>query len=115
MKMGMILSSIVLISATGCGLNSAFDNTPRQPSDPRALCTQLKRQIVFYTFNQNHDTAWSSPAQQARILKEFRDNHCDEVLRTDPDSDFRANLPRSLSQQKTATRVATLDIGQRCK
>lgn len=104
-QLGQILAGLMILNLAGCGLNSAFDNTPRRPADPRAYCTQLKRQIVFYTFSQNHDTAWSSPAQQARLLKEFRDNHCDELLATDPNSDFKPNLPKSLGQTRNPIKV----------
>ncbi len=113
--LGIICGSLMLLTTASCGLNSAFDNSPTRPSDPRAYCTQLKRQIVFYSFNQNHDTAWSSPAQQARILKEFRDNRCDDLLNTDPDSDFRPHLPRSLAGNDTPVKVAVNNSSTRQK
>ena len=77
----ILLSGLVLISTlAGCGLKSPLDMGTTSPRNHNQLCNRLKRDIVFYSVDQNHDTAWSSPAKQANILRQYRDNHCDEIL-----------------------------------
>lgn len=73
---GLLVSSVL----AGCGLNSAFDMTKRDTTQNQ-LCSRLKRNIVFYSMDQNHDTAWSSPAKQADILRQYQENNCEEVLK----------------------------------
>ncbi len=75
LMLGFLLSSFL----TGCGLNSPFDMSKRDTTQNQ-LCSRLKRDIVFYSMDQNHDTAWSSPAKQADILRQYQENNCEEVL-----------------------------------
>lgn len=75
LMVGLLVSSFL----SGCSLNSAFDMSKRDTTQNQ-LCSRLKRNIVFYSMDQNHDTAWSSPAKQADILREYQENNCDEVL-----------------------------------
>ncbi len=73
---GLLATSFI----SGCGLNSAFDMSKRDTSQNQ-LCSRLKRNIVFYSMDQNHDTAWSSPAKQADILRQYQQNNCEEILK----------------------------------
>lgn len=76
-----ILTSLLAISTlAGCGLNSAFDMGNASPRSQNQLCNQLKRDIMFYSMDQNHDTAWSSPAKQANILRQYQENNCEAIL-----------------------------------
>jgi hypothetical protein len=76
----LVASLLAISTLSGCGLKSVFDMSPRH-SDQNELCNRLKRDIVFYSYEHNNDTAWSSPASQARILREYKDNNCDAVLK----------------------------------
>lgn len=75
------LGSLVLLTTlAGCGLHSAFDMGKDSPASQNQLCNRLKREIVFQSFDSNHDTNWTSPALQADILRQYQDNHCEELL-----------------------------------
>jgi hypothetical protein len=84
---------------TSCGLHSAFDMDKRDTTQNQ-LCNRLKRDIVFYSMDQNHDTSWSSPAKQADILREYQENNCEEVLSGAAQSTASASTPFTLPKGK---------------
>jgi hypothetical protein len=82
----VLVASLLLISVlSACGLKSVFDISPRH-SGKNELCNRLKRDIVFYTYEHNNDTSWSSPASRAQILREYKENNCEALLSGTADS-----------------------------
>jgi hypothetical protein len=98
MRLTTILLNSLLITSTlaGCGLKSAFDMGTTTPVNQNQICNRLKRDIIFYSVDQNHDTAWSSPAKQADILRQYRDNNCDQVLNGNSEANSADSTPFSV-------------------
>lgn len=105
----LLLSTIALMSSlSGCGLKSAFDMGDSAAKSPNQLCNRLKRNIVFYSMDQNHDSAWTSPAKRAELLREYRDNNCEDVLSgkaNNNDSSTAFSLPGEKASQKDKIQI----------
>ncbi len=70
------------------------------------MCNRLKRDIIFHRFDQNHDTAWSSPAKEAEILREYQQNNCEAILsgKAEAQQEQRESTPFSLPSKKPTPR-----------
>jgi hypothetical protein len=96
-----IISLVLTSLLPACGLSSPFDMSKRDTTQNQ-LCNRLKRDIVFYSMDQNHDTAWSSPAKQADILRQYKENDCEAILRGTSTANPSESTPYSLPRGKNA-------------
>lgn len=97
-----IIASLLTISLlSGCGLQSVFDMSKRDTSQNQ-LCQRLKRDMVFHSADKNHDAAWSSPAKEADMLRQYRDNDCAAVLSGAADAKSSESTPFSMPRGKNS-------------
>jgi len=109
--MPICLASLLAVTTlTGCGLNTIFDTSARDTTQNQ-LCNRLKREIVFYSFDQNHDSAWSSPAKQAEVFREYQNNNCEAIINgtAEAKQDQTKSTPFSMPNTKKTQKVTVIE------
>ena len=74
----LILMSIVILSLVGCESLTGF-TTFKAPTDRHAICSDIKRKLVFYNNDPNLNPEWSSPTKRAELLQQYRKYDCDNL------------------------------------
>jgi len=74
------MSSLLTLILSSCSLSSPFSLNPSHPLTPNETCTNLKRRIIFYQNDVNHDTQWTSPTKRAQLLDDYEANNCPEIM-----------------------------------
>lgn len=69
-----------VITTTLSACSSPFSLERDKPLSNYQLCAQIKRQIIFYKNDPNHNYEWASPTDHAKLLAEFREHNCENVL-----------------------------------
>lgn len=75
-----IIAPLALITMlVGCTQGMWNANAPRGMTKYE-ICSQLKRKIIFYQNDPNHNFQWRSPADMAALLRDYERFHCEDVL-----------------------------------
>ena len=74
----LILMIIMMLSLVGWESLTSLA-TFKAPTDRHAICSDIKRKLVFYNNDPNLNPEWSSPAKQAELLRQYRQYDCDNL------------------------------------
>lgn len=47
-----------------------------KPTDHASICSQLKREIIFYQHDNNMNPQWSSATKRAQLMQEYQKYQC---------------------------------------
>lgn len=104
MRYSRIIAPIVLITILS-GCETRFLRVDHNdPVDTYQICTRLKRQIIFYNNNPNHNFQWRSPGQMASFIQDYQRYNCDAVLAHHGNVTFK-DLPLSVPPPATGGKL----------
>ncbi|MCK4608734.1 MAG: hypothetical protein KAT71_04565 [Gammaproteobacteria bacterium] len=80
---------ITLLTCAGCavltlsGCSSSKNSgknffAVNKPTDQHTICSQLKREMIFYNSDTNMNPQWSSPTKKAQLLQEYKKYNCEQ-------------------------------------
>lgn len=75
----IIAPALVITMLSGCS-DGLFGMGRDEPETIYQTCTKLKRQIIFFRNDMNHNYQWSNPANKAALLADYQRFHCEDVL-----------------------------------
>lgn len=81
MRLSRLVLTLTLCLSTLPGCNNLLSMDRDKPLSPYQQCLELRRQLIFYSTDNNHNTDWSTPAKRLSLLQDYQSNDCTEILR----------------------------------
>jgi hypothetical protein len=65
----MPLLGIIILPLSSCAIE--------KHTDQHTICSQLKREIIFYQHDNNMNPQWSSTTKRAQLMQEYKKYQCE--------------------------------------
>lgn len=108
MRLIRIIAPALLITMLSSCSDGLFNLNTDEPLNQYQVCTKLKREIIFFRNDMNHNYQWEDPTKKAALLADYQRFHCDDVLNHHNAPAFK-HPPLSKGWKSAKQRNAELD------